>query len=541
MQTSSPEGQEMKGIVTLFWIFPLICVLIALPLISSGCSSGPSQISNQETIYIFGIGPSTIDPAVARGDESLEYVVEIFSGLVCFNPDLELIPDIAESWDRSADGTIYTFHLRHNVKFHDGKNVTANDFKYSLERTCDPATKSQTAETYLGDIVGVKEKLLGEATEVSGIKVIDDYTLQITIDAPKIYFLSKLTYPTAFVLDKANVESGDDWWRTPNGTGPFKLKQWQENRLITLERNDEYYLKPAKLGQVVYRLWAGLPMMLYEEGKIDFTGVYLTDIERVLDPANPLNKELHVTTSFSFAYIGYNSAKPPFDDSKVRQAFSYAIDKDKIIELVLKNTVKKAEGILPPDFPGYNENLQGLDFDPERAKQLIAESKYGSVSNLPPITLTTMGLGTVSPIEAALVDMWRTNLGVEVEVRQLELERYFYVLMKEKDEMFTGGWGADYPDPQNFLDTLFHSGTEDNLGEYHNPEVDTLLEKARVEPDYDIRMSLYQQAEQTIVNDAACLPLYFDVSYILVKPYVKDLPLTPLWIPYLRYVSIEPH
>lgn len=137
--------------------------------------------------------------------------------------------------------------------------------------------------------------------------------------------------------------------------------------------------------------------------------------------------------------------------------------------------------------------------------------------------------------------MWQDNLGVKVEVRQLEPETYAYVLMQEKDEMFTSGWGADYPDPQNFLDILFHSGTEDNTGEYSNPAVDDLLEKARVEQDAASRMSLYQQAEQIIINDAACLPLFFNVDYTLVKPYVKNLPLTPLWIPRLRYVSIEPH
>ncbi|MCX5995736.1 MAG: ABC transporter substrate-binding protein, partial [Chloroflexi bacterium] len=182
----------------------IICLSIALPLLGSGC------ISQQGTLTLFGSGPLTLDPAMARESTSLEYIVEIFSGLVCFDPYLKLIPDIAESWDISSDGTIYTFHLRQGVEFHSGREVTANDFKYSLERVCDPATGSQTAETYLGDIVGVKEKLQGKANEISGIKVIDDYTLQITIDAPKEYFLPKLSYPTAFVVDKANVESGEN-------------------------------------------------------------------------------------------------------------------------------------------------------------------------------------------------------------------------------------------------------------------------------------------------------------------------------------------
>ena len=521
----------------------ILCILIALSLLFSGCLSDKYDIpgiSSAETLFLSGGGPSSLDPAIARSSDVLEYIVEIFSGLVCYNPDLELVPDIAQSWEKSADGKTYTFHLRPEAKFHDGKQVTANDFKYSIERACDPATGSQTAMTYLGDIVGVEEKLLGLAEEVSGIKVIDDHTLQITIDAPKEYFLSKLTYPTAFVIDKANVESGGNWWKTPNGTGPFKLKSWDDNNMI-LERNELYYLEPAKVKHVVYRIWGGLPMTMYENGDIDVTDVYLSDIERALDPTSSLNMELFITPEFTLSYIGFNSTKPPFDDAKIRQAFSCAIDKDKIVKLVLKNIGTKADGILPPGMPGYSENIQGLAFDPELAKELIAESKYGDVSALPPIILTTSGMGTVSSVEAALVDMWRNNLGVEVEVRQLDPGKYFFVLMEEKDELYFSGWGADYPDPQNFLDILFHSGTEDNIGEYSNPAVDELLEEARVETDYETRMNLYQQIEQLIVDDAACLPLTFGVSYTLVKPYVKDLPLAPLWLPRLKYVSIEPH
>jgi oligopeptide transport system substrate-binding protein len=261
----------------------------------------------------------------------------------------------------------------------------------------------------------------------------------------------------------------------------------------------------------------------------------------VLDPSNALHQQLSIIPGFSLYYIGFNATKPPFDDVKIRQAFCYAIDKDKIIDLVLKGVVVKAEGILPPGMPGYNGNVKGLDFNVEMAKQLIAESKYGNVSHLPTITLTTAGAGTASSIEAALVDMWQQNMGVQVEIRQLEPDKYSYEIMNEKDEMFVQSWGADYPDPQNFLDILFHSGTKDNVGEYSNPEVDTLLEKAGLEQDPSTRMNLYQQAEQMMVDDAACIPIFFDVEYTLVKPYVKDLPLTPMWIPKLRYASIESH
>ena len=404
----------------------------------------------------------------------------------------------------SRDGTTYTFYLRKGVRFHDGKEVKAADFKYSLERTCDPETESPTAETYLGDIVGVKEMLDGEAEEISRVKVIDDYALQITIDAAKAYFLAKLAHSPAFVVDRANVESGEEWWRNPNGTGPFRLREWKEDELFILEQNDISYHEPAKVEYVVFRLWGGVPMRMYETNEIDVTYVSLEDIERVLDPTNPLNRELITAPELSLWYIGFNATKPPFDDAKVRQAFCHAIDKDKIIDVVLKGAVERADGILPPGMPGYNENLKGLSFDVDRAKELIRQSKYEDASNLPPITLTTSGLGAISDLNAALIDMWRENLGVEVQVRQLEPETYFQVLKEEKDEMYESGWIADYPDPQNFLDILFHTGMEENTGEYSNPEVDALLEQARVEPDVTARMSLYQEIEQMLVNDAAC-------------------------------------
>lgn len=180
-----------------------------------------------------------------------------------------------------------------------------------------------------------------------------------------------------------------------------------------------------------------------------------------------------------------------------------------------------ADGILPPGMPGYNEGLSGLDYDIDKAKELIASSKYGDVSQLPPITITTAGWGGLITRDLeAMVSQWRENLGVEVKVRQLEPERFLYNLMEEKDEMFYIGWVADYPHPQDFLDVLFHSGADSNYGEYSNPEVDALLEEAAVEQDSSLSLALYQQAEQLLVEDVACLPLWFGQNYVLVKPYV---------------------
>ncbi|MBA7706405.1 Periplasmic dipeptide transport protein [subsurface metagenome] len=248
-----------------------------------------------------------------------------------------------------------------------------------------------------------------------------------------------------------------------------------------------------------------------------------------------------VVPELSFRYIGFNCTKPPFDDVNIRRAFSQAIDKDRLVSLVFRGMVQRADGVLPPGMPGFNEDLLGLDYDVNGARELIEDSEYGDVANLPPITITTAGWGgLISQELEAIVYEWQQNLGVEVKVRQLEPQRFLYYLKQEKDEMFYIGWIADYPHPQNFLEVLFHSDADNNYGEYSYPEVDALLERAGVEPDYDQSLRLYRQAEQLLVEDAACLPMYFGENYILIKPYVKGYNLNPQGYAMLNSVSIEP-
>lgn len=491
-----------------------------------------------------GADPPTLDPALTMDATSAEYIVEIFSGLVTLNKDLELVPDIAESWDVSPDGTVYTFHLRQDARFHDGKPVTAHDFKYSIERACDPMIESVVADTYLGDIVGAKEKLRGQADEVSGVVVVDDHTLEMTIDAPKPYFLYKMTYPTAFVLDRENVEgTHQPWTDRPNGTAPFRLEEYELGQRIVFLRNEFYYGDKPALERVNFILAGGSAMTMYENGELDAVPVGLTDIERVLDPTNPLNKELTIAPSLGTFYIGFNVNKPPFDDVKVRQAFNYAIDKQKIVDVVYKKTVPAAKGIIPPTMPNYsNEDLVGFPYDPEKARQFIAESKYGDVSNLPEMVLNVSGGGGAAARQVeAIVEMLKDNLGVDIVIEQSLWATYLDDLKAHRYQMFgvTSGWIADYPDPQDFLDILFHSESFDNNHEYSNPEVDRLLEEARVEQDPDKRMKIYQQVEQMIINDAIWVPLSHGTEYWLTKPYVRGMIYPAMIIPKLKYASIE--
>lgn len=519
--------------------------IILFILTITGCSplrtvvdSIKSDAGYSGTLQLWDSGPLTLDPAISSEMSSHTYVMQIFSGLVKFDSELKPVPDIAEKWEVSKDGKIYTFHLRQDVRFHDNRKLTADDFKYSWERACNPETRSQSALIYLGDIVGVKEFAAGKATQISGIQVIDEHTLKVSIDAPKAYFLSKLAYPTAFAVDKKNVQSGKNWWRKPNGTGPFKLAKWSEGTLIVLEPNQHYYGHKASI-RVVFQVLSGIPMSLYEKNKIDVVEVSRAYIDRASDEAGPFFSQLHIFPEFSLHYIGFNASKPPFDDVAVRQAFCLAVDKEHIIKLTQKDMVTKADGIMPPGMPGYSKNVKGLNYDKEKAKELLAQSKYGSASNLPPITITVPGWGGVDIEEylGAIILDWKQNLGVDVSVRLLEPNVFHYNLREEADQMYILGWIADYPDPQNFLYTLFYTDTEYNYSHFSNDQLDKLLDQAAVEQDYDTRMQLYQQAEQLAVSAAPILPLWFNKNYVLINPEVHNYEIDPLGVPRLNLVT----
>jgi len=507
--------------------------------------AAPARTVTGATLTLPGGEPPTLDPSLSQDATSARYIVEIFSGLVTLDPDLNAVPDIAEEWEVSEGGTVYTFHLRKDAKFHDGKPVTAENFKYAIERACDPRTGSVVADTYLGDIVGAKAKLRGQADEVEGIEVLDDYTLRITIDAPKPYFLAKLTHSTAFALDPENVEQGGRTWTDhPNGTGPFRLAEYRLGERIVLERNPYYYREPRpQLERVVFVLAGGSAMTMYENGELDAVPVGLNDIERVTDPANPLNKELTIAPTLSTFYLGFNVTQPPFDDVKVRRAFNHALDRQKIVDVIYKKTVPVAWTIVPPEMPGYdNSDLKPLAFDLDKARVLIAESIYGDVDNLPEITLYTTGAGgATNRVIEAIVGMYEQNLGLRIGIEQTDWATFLMEISRPENpyQMYSLGWIADYPDPQNFLDILFHSGSLDNHMGYANPEVDRLLEEARTEQDHDRRVSLYLQAEQMILNDAPWVPLHYDVEYWLTKPYVKGMIYPPMIIPHLQFVSIS--
>lgn len=517
----------------------LASVSLALSVMASGQAGSFFQSRSQTLVLLGGesTNPREYDPATTHGSGDKL----VFSGLVALDPQLNLIPDLAENWQVNADGTVYTFYLRQNARFHDGRPVTARDVVYSWERAAKPSTRSDTVLTYLGDIVGVSAMNAGQASSISGLKILDDHTLQVTIDAPKPYFLLKLTYPTAFVVDQKNVESGAEWYRKPNGTGPYKLTKWRRFEEITYERNPDYYLGAPSIPYIVVKLYSGVGVRLYETGEIDITDVHPYYLSRYLDPKEPMHKELVSSVDLCTHYVVFDVTRPPFDDVKVRQAFTMAFDRQRYIDVVMHGVALPAVGLYPPALPGFNLNLRGLPYDPEKARQLLAESRYGGPQGLPPIVFTDAGIGnTANTSIAAMAEMWEQNLGVTITIENLEPDYYIDAIYSGRHgQMFDTGWCADYADPENFADVLFHSGSPQNNGMYSNPALDVLLEQARVERDVNKRIQMYQQAEQMIVDDAPVLFTIHSLSYTLVKPYVKGYIPTPIDIAIERYMWLQ--
>ncbi len=489
--------------------------------------------------------PPTLDPALVTDGTSYAIVIELFSGLVKLTGESDdpIAMDLAESYSVSNEGKTYKFVLKDDLKFSDGSPLTASDFKWSWERAALPETESPIVDEFLGDIIGVQAIIDGEATTAEGIEVIDDHTLQVTIDAPKPYFIAKLTYPIAFVVNADNVTSGgENWTDDPVGTGPFVLKSYSIGERMILSKNPNYWGDPAYLDEVHMLLAGGSAMAMYENDEIDITGIGLADLERVTDPEEELSKDVvEVPPSFSTSYIGFNVEEAPFDDVHFRRALNFAVDKQLVANAVFSDLVRPATGVIPPGFVGFNPDLEGLAFDEEKAKEELAKSKYADPETRPRIVITLPGTGGSPSLTTEVVaDMWRRTLEVDVEIQQVEWATFLQDLHRNRLQAFSLAWQADYPDPHTFVDVLFRTGSSINNTNYSNPQVDALLEQANIEADPVRRIKLYQEAEEMIVEEAAWLPLWWGVEgKVLVKQRVGGMTFPPLSVPIYQYVYID--
>lgn len=500
-------------------------------------------------IYRFPLDtdPPTLDPAMVTDTVSDKVIRSIFDGLVKISPEGQYVPAIAESWDVNEDGTVWTFHLRGDVRFHNGREVKAQDFAYSFKRVLDPNTGSPRVWV-LDRIKGAKAFNNGEVQDVEGIEVLDDYILRITLEEPFAPFLGLMAMSSAFVVPQEVVEEwGGSFASDPAatvGTGPFILREWDHNNYLLLQSNEEYFNGRPYVDGLRYRIIAE-PLTRLQEfraGNLDHTDIPADVLDDVLD--DPEESELIVSRPLLDVYhLGFNCEKEPFKDNPaLRKAFCHAIDRQYIINEVLNGLMTEAESIVPPGIFEYDAGLEGYEYDETLARRLLAEAGYPDGEGLPEITLY-FDSRPPRPDICQVVQQNLARIGVNINLHQLEWGAFLEAVDAGEPAFFQLTWLADYPDPENFLFVLLHSdqwGPPGNSTRYSNEEFDRLVEQAGSITDRERRWELYAEAEGIAFNDAPWLLLFWNKCTILVAPEIRGLEITALdRPPVLPSVAIE--
>jgi len=511
---------------------PILVLAVAIGL--AGCSGGKfsqnQESASKSNILRYPIKELTkLDPAMVQDGDTIDIIQQVYEGLVGWSPDSKVEPRLASGWTISSDGKVYTFKLKPNITFSNGRKCTAEDFKYSIERAADPKLTSPTTATYLFAIVGVSDKLAGKAKDVSGVKVIDPLTLEITIDQPRPYFLGDLTYPASWVVCKEALNNGGEI-STPEqmiGTGPFKTTVYVPNTKITLVANKTYWDGAPKLDGIERPIVKDqvTSLNLFKSGQVDLTRVERQDIAGIEgDPK--LKDQLKYFDRPALYYVGLNcTTYAPFKDKRVRQAIAMAIDSDAIVKDTLRGVNQVAHSILPPSVAGYRPNAQFIPFNIAKAKQLLADAGFPNAQNMPPLVITCRGdQGDVKDVAEKVITQLRQNLGIQATTQTLPWSTYLDVHTKNKLDFFHMRWSADYLDPQNFLSTLLSTKGAENHNNYSNPAFDALCDQGDTfVGDEAKRMELYAKAEDMVLQDAPFVPIYFEKDAELISPRVKDM------------------
>ena len=512
-------------------VAPLL--LLATLVVCSGCTTGRGGElkDTPDTLRIVtGADPRSLDPAVLTDISTYELLENCCESLVRISADNKPEPALAESWDISPDGKTYTFHLRKGVTFHNGKPVTAADVKYSWERAVNPATASPSAVNYLDGVVGLSELVNKKRADLSGVKIVDDLTLAVTLDHPRAFFPGMVAYPTNSVLCKAEIEASGGAVSDKNlgkiGTGPFIFQSHAANQTVIFQANPTYWGGPPKLKRLVYAIILN-PQTAYDGFRTNKTDFY-PDVpvqNYTQDKQNALLAPLyHLSPRASVGYLVMQRVKQPaFAKLEVRKAFALAIDRDSILRVALLGVGQRADGFTPPQLLNGQPSPPAIPYDPAQAKLLLAQAGYPDGKGFPVLTLNYI---QGSPANTKTAEIIRNNLkdslGIAVNLQEREQGQFFKDEAAQAMSFYTIGWIADYPDAQDFLSTLLVSDASQNHSRYANPQFDALCKQADVETNAMKRAQLYAAADKILMTDVGVLPLSFTERIFLVKPNVRN-------------------
>jgi peptide/nickel transport system substrate-binding protein/oligopeptide transport system substrate-binding protein len=503
---------------------------------------GEREVPSQGGVYRrpLEFNPKTLDPALAIDIYSVTVIQQIFDGLVQFDKDLNVIPAIAKSWKISPDGLTYTFYLREGVKFHNGREVTADDIIYSMTRIIDPKTKSPGIG-FLERVLGFKEFQEGNANHVKGFYSKGKYIFEMKLSEPYAPFISVLGMNKFKVLPKEEVEkSGIDFGKFPVGTGPFKFVSMKEGEEIVLEANPDYFEGRPYLDKIFFKIFHGAPReKIFKEFKERNLGESFISPEELEDVVKEKQFLFLKKPILSLRFYGLNISSKPLDNKNLRKAINFAIDKKSIISEIHKNQFNLTKSILPPGMPGYDPMKNPYPFNETQATKLLSEGGFPKGKGIPPLEIWSASNSEAAQGELNEIKLQLNNIGIKSNIHfETNWPNFESMLTANKAPVFIYAWYADFPDPDNFLGVLFHSKSKYNYMAYHNPKVDHLLEKAKTERDYLKRMEMYRKAEEIILDDAPIIPMVNHLFQMAYQPYVRGVEVTALGGPYIPMKKI---
>ena len=525
----------------------VLCFLGALLLcVCCGCRSGSQGLQFGRGAMVLHLATRddvpTLDPMAGYDTASWTFEQMVFDTLVRYSDSgVDLVPDAAARWESSADARTFTFHLRHGIRFSTGRPVTGDDFKFEIERVLDPANNSQGIEYYRG-ISGSEQYSRGRAKGVAGMATPDPWTIIFHLTTPDPIFLAKLAMPFAAAVPREIVARyGKEFSRHAAGSGPFMLKEWHSGQRIVLVRNPYYFIAGLpRLDAVIEQMGVddNLEWLKFETGEIDVSAIPSAEFPYVMKTPRLKALTLKLVT-LATDYLGMNCQMPPFTDVRVRRAFNYAINKDKLIAVFNRRGIA-ASGILPPGLPGYDPTIESYPYNPAKARQLLERAgipKQFVAQLWIRADETQMMLAQSIQQDLALV-------GVNVLLKPVAWPPLLEAIRQPRTvELALSGWEADFPDPENFLEVLFarKQWGANNNSFYYNPKVDALFAEAAHLTNMKQRYSIYDEAQKIIVGDAPWVFLYYPVAYTIRQPWVHGYALNPMRPTRLERVWLDRH
>ena len=530
---------------------PLAC--LALAFVLAGCLH-PEPPAN--LVIINGNEPESLDPAIVTGVSEMRITKALFEGLLRLDPKTaQPIPGLAERWDASSDGKVYTFHLRTKAAWSTGQPITAEDVVYSWMRALSPAT----AGDYAGQLFYIKnaeDYYNGKIKDPAlvGIRALDTHLLQVELEHPLAFFLDLCTFPTLAVVPRQTITRRGDRWlseRPLPTSGPYQLVAWRLNNKVRLRKNPYYWDAANTQSEIIDILPIGSPnaaLNLYETDVADIVW------DKDLVPAELLDVLMKRPDFHTYDYLGtyfyrFNVTRKPLDDARVRRAFALATNRERIIKKITMGGEKPAYHFVPEGVANYSPP-QGPAFNPQQARQLLAAAGYPGGKGFPPLqyafySAASGGARLPGKIAIELQQMWREELGIEVELRQIERKIFYSAQSRLDYDLSASSWIGDYNDPNTFLD-MFLSNSGNNRTGWNNARYDDLIRQANLQTDLQRRAALFRQAETILIaQEVPIVPIYFYAGFNYFDPnkiqgiYQNILDEHPLQV--IRKVNMQTH